>query len=222
LIGLGLVISLGRVAGDGSSAVTVGSEFTVDMMDLSDAGEAVLVVAIGRWNDSALAEVYRRHGGAVYGLARRVLGSDGRAEEVTQDVFVDLWRRPERFDPARGSLRSFLLTIAHGRSVDVLRSDRSRAAREERHSRKTAAGGYDLESQVLDLAVADRVKGVVAALPVAERQVIELAYFGGHTYREVAALLSEAEGTVKGRIRRGLRRMRDALAEEMGPAWTHA
>ena len=76
------------------------------MMDLNDAGEAVLVVAIGRWNDSALAEVYRRHGGAVYGLARRVLGSDGRAEEVTQDVFVDLWHRPERFDPARGIVES--------------------------------------------------------------------------------------------------------------------
>ncbi len=73
------------------------------MIDLCDASEVMLVVAIGRWNDSALAEVYRRHGGAVYGLARRVLGPDGRAEEVTQDVFVDLWRRPERFDPARGN-----------------------------------------------------------------------------------------------------------------------
>ena len=71
------------------SALAVGSEWTIEMMDLSDASEIVLVVAIGRWNDSALAEVYRRHGGAVYGLARRVLGTDGRAEEVTQDVFVD-------------------------------------------------------------------------------------------------------------------------------------
>jgi RNA polymerase sigma-70 factor, ECF subfamily len=202
------------------SALPVDSEWTVEMMDLSDASEVVLVVAIGRWNDSALAEVYRRHGGAVYGLARRVLGPSGRAEEVTQDVFVDLWRRPERFDAARSSLRSFLLTVAHGRSVDVLRSDRSRTAREQRSARQTATGGYDLENQVWDLTVADQVKEVVATLPMAERQVIELAYFGGHTYREVAVLLSEAEGTVKSRIRRGLRRMRDALAEEMGPAWT--
>ncbi|MGH9057768.1 MAG: sigma-70 family RNA polymerase sigma factor, partial [Acidimicrobiales bacterium] len=102
------------------------------MIDLSGAGDAMLVVAIGRWNDSALAEVYRRHGGAVHGLARRVLGSESRAEEITQDVFVDLWRRPEVFDPARGSLRSFLLTVAHRRSVDVLRSEASRAAREQR------------------------------------------------------------------------------------------
>jgi RNA polymerase sigma-70 factor, ECF subfamily len=189
------------------------------MMNLKDASEVVLVVAIGRWNDSALAEVYRRHGGAVYGMAQRVLGSDGRAEEVTQDVFVDLWRRPERFDPARGSLRSFLLTVAHSRAIDVVRADSSRATREERHARRTATGDYDLENQVWDLAVADQVKQAVAALPEAERQAIELAYFGGHTYREVAALLREAEGTVKSRIRRGLRRMGDALTEEMGPTW---
>jgi RNA polymerase sigma-70 factor (ECF subfamily) len=192
----------------------------VAMMDLKNASEVILVVAIGRWNDSALAEVYRRHGGAVYGLARRVVGSDGPAEEVTQDVFVDLWRRPERFDPARGSLRSFLLAVAHGRAVDIVRADSSRVAREERHARQTAIGGYDLENQVWDLAVADQVKQAVAALPEAERQAIELAYFGGHTYQEVAALLREAEGTVKSRIRRGLQRMRDALTEEMGPAWT--
>ncbi|MGH9056777.1 MAG: RNA polymerase sigma factor, partial [Acidimicrobiales bacterium] len=97
-----------------------------------------------------------------------------------------------------------------------------RAAREQRSARETANGGYDLENQVWDLAVADQVKAVVAGLPASERQVIELAYFGGHTYREVAALLSEAEGTVKSRIRRGLARMRDALTEEMGPAWTQS
>ena len=117
-------------------------------------------------------------------------------------------------------MRSFLLTVAHGRAIDVVRSDSSRAAREERDARRTATGGYDVENQVWDLAVADQVKQAVAALPEPERQAIELAYFGGHTYREVAALLSEAEGTVKSRIRRGLRRMRDALTEEMGPAWT--
>jgi RNA polymerase sigma-70 factor (ECF subfamily) len=189
------------------------------VIDLGGASDAVLAVAIGRWNDAALAEVYRRHGGAVHGLARRVLGSDGRAEEVTQDVFVDLWRRPERFDPARGNLRAFLMTATHGRAVDILRSDTSRAAREQRSVRETATGGYDLENEVWDLAVADQVKQVVAALPNDERQVIELAYFGGHTYREVAAMLAEAEGTVKSRIRRGLRRMRAGLHDETGPAW---
>jgi RNA polymerase sigma-70 factor, ECF subfamily len=189
------------------------------MIDLDGASDAALLVAVGRWNDSALAELYRRHGGAVHGLARRVLGSGGRADEVTQDVFVDLWRRPEIFDPNRGSLRSFLLTVAHRRSVDVVRSESSRAAREERNARDTAEGSYNLENQVCDLVVAEQVKQVVSALPDSERRVIELAYFGGHTYREVAAILSEAEGTVKSRIRRGLRRMRDALSEDMGPVW---
>jgi RNA polymerase sigma-70 factor (ECF subfamily) len=96
--------------------------------------------------------------------------------------------------------------------VDVLRSDSSRRRREERDVRRAAEAGYDLEHEVLDLSVAEQVKGAVAALPVGERQAIELAYFGGHTYREVAALLEQPEGTVKSRIRAGLHRMRDELA----------
>ena len=113
------------------------------MIDLGSAGDAVLVVAIGRWREEALAEVYRRHGGAVHGLARRVVGSDALADEVTQDVFVDLWKRPERFDPGRGALRTFLLTSAHGKAVDVVRSESSRRAREERTARETVVAGYD-------------------------------------------------------------------------------
>jgi RNA polymerase sigma-70 factor (ECF subfamily) len=190
------------------------------MLELGGASDANLVVGIGRWNESALSEVYRRHGGAVHALARRVLGPGGRAQDVTQDVFVDLWNRPQRFDPARGSLRSFLVTVAHSRAVDIVRSDVARAAREQRTARETATGGYDLETEVWDLTLADQVKEAVGALPEPERRVIELAYFGGHTYREVASMLGEPEGTVKSRIRRGLRRLRDSLADEMGPAWT--
>jgi RNA polymerase sigma-70 factor (ECF subfamily) len=191
----------------------------VDMLDLHGAGDATLVVAIGRWNESALAEVYRRHGGAVHALAKKILGSDSRADDLTQEVFVELWRRPERFDSARGSLRAFLVTIAHGRAVDLLRSDSARAAREQRSARDTATGGYDLEHHVWDLAVADQVRQAVGSLPEGERRAIELAYFGGHTYREVAVMLGEAEGTVKSRIRRGLSRLRDSLVDEMGPSW---
>ena len=89
-----------------------------------------LMVAIGRWQETALAEVYRRHGGAVHNLARRVLGSDDLAEEVTQEVFVELWNRPERFDATRGSLRTMLVTQAHGKAVDLVRSEVARAKRE--------------------------------------------------------------------------------------------
>jgi RNA polymerase sigma-70 factor, ECF subfamily len=187
---------------------------------LQDASDPVLVVAIGRWREDALAEAYRRHAGAVYGLARRVLGDPAIAEEVVQEVFLRLWNMPDKFDPGRGSLRSFLLAQAHGRAVDLLRADTSRRQREERDARQTAEGGYDIEHEVWDLALADQVKEVMAALPEEERKAIELAYFGGRTYREVAAALGAPEGTVKSRIRTGLRRMRAGLSDAgIGATW---
>jgi len=178
---------------------------------LQDTSDSSLVMAIARYREDALAEAYRRHAGAVFALARRVLADLTTAEEVVQEVFLRLWNQPDKFDPDRGSLRSYLLAQTHGRSVDLLRSDTSRRRREEREARQTAEAGYDLEYEVWDLTVADKVKEVVAGLPTAERRAIELAYFGGHTYREVATLLGEPEGTVKSRIRAGLQRMRSAL-----------
>ena len=168
-------------------------------------------MAVARWQEDALAEIYRRHAGAVFGLAKHLLFDNVLAEEVTQEVFVRLWREPERFDPARGTLRTFLLSVTHGRAVDLLRSEGSRRAREER-SRSVAEAGYDLEQEVFELATAERVREAVAKLPGAERKAIELAYFGGHTYREVAAIQNEPEGTVKSRIRSGLRRMESELS----------
>ncbi|MGH3495546.1 MAG: sigma-70 family RNA polymerase sigma factor [Sciscionella sp.] len=160
-----------------------------------------------------MAEVYRRHGGAVHALARRLLCHDPPAEEITQEVFLDLWQHPEKFDAQRGTLRSFLLARTHGRSVDVIRSEESRRRREDRSSRETATAGYDLERHVWDLTVAEQVKEAIAALPEDMREPIELAYFGGRTYREVAAMLHAPEGTVKSRIRVGLTRLRADLAE---------
>lgn len=183
----------------------------VGHIDRQDASDAALVVAIGRWQQDALAEVYRRHGGAVFHLARNVLSDASRAEEIVQEVFLRLWNSPERFDPDRGSLRSFLLVQAHARSVDVVRSDVARRDREDRMSREAATAGYDLEHEALDLVVGEHVKDALAALSDGERRAIELAYFGGHTYREVARVLGEPEGTVKSRIRSGLVRLRGAL-----------
>ncbi|HEX2273840.1 MAG TPA: sigma-70 family RNA polymerase sigma factor [Acidimicrobiales bacterium] len=182
-------------------------------MSLSDAGDAALVVAIGRWRQDALAEAYRRHAGAAFALARRLLNDRELAEEVLQEVFLRLWNEPERFDPERGSLRSYLLAQVHGRSVDLLRSETSRRRREEREARETAEHGVDIEREVIDLTVASQVKEVVAGLPSDERKAIELAYFGGHTYRQVAVLLDQPEGTVKSRIRSGLRRLRQDLVD---------
>jgi RNA polymerase sigma-70 factor (ECF subfamily) len=188
---------------------------------LTDASDTALVLAVGRYHDDALAEVFRRHAGAVFGLARRVLGDQGRAEEIVQEIFVRLWNEPERFDPERGSLRSFLLAQTHGRAVDLLRSDTARRNREDREARVAAEAGYDLEHEVWDLAVADQVRSAVVSLPEDERRAIELAYFGGCTYREVAEQLGAPEGTIKSRIRAGLRRMRVALADSaMGVTWS--
>ncbi|HEV3282193.1 MAG TPA: sigma-70 family RNA polymerase sigma factor [Acidimicrobiales bacterium] len=183
------------------------------MADARQASDANLVVAVGRWRQQALAEIYRRHGGAVYGLARRILRSDPPAEEITQEVFLDLWNRPEKFDAQRGTLRSYLLARTHGKSVDFVRSEVARRQREERTSRQTATAGYDIDHEVWDIAVADQVQEALGALPDELRHPIQLAYFGGHTYQEVARILNEPEGTVKSRIRSGLRRLRTNLAD---------
>lgn len=184
------------------------------MADLRQASDATLVVSVARWQQPALAEVYRRHGGAVYGLARRILRSDPPAEEITQEVFLDLWNQPEKFDAQRGTLRSYLLARTHGKAVDLVRSEEARRRREERISRQTATAGYDIDHEVWDLAVAGQVQDALGALPEDLRQPIQLAYFGGHTYREVARILGEPEGTVKSRIRSGLGRLRTFLAEQ--------
>lgn len=179
--------------------------------DVREQSDAALVLGIARYRQDALAEVYRRHGGAVYALAMRVVGDGGNAEEIVQEVLLKLWSNPDRFDPERGSLRSFLLTQTHSRAVDLLRRDGSRRRREETDAVRTAEAGYDLEHEVWDLAVAEQVRDAMGALPVTERKPIELAYFGGHSYREVALMLDEPEGTVKSRIRSGLRRLRSEL-----------
>lgn len=192
-------------------------------MSLRDSSDAALVVAIGRWRQDALAEAYRRHAGAAFALARRLLVDRQLAEEVLQEVFLRLWNQPERYDPDRGSLRSYLLAQTHGRSVDLLRSETSRRRREEREARETAEHGVDIEREVVDLTVASQVKEVVAGLPTDERKAIELAYFGGHTYRQVAAMLDQPEGTVKSRIRSGLRRMRQDLVDAgVGVSWAES
>jgi len=183
------------------------------MHHLDEVSDAQLVTSIARYSEVALAEAYRRHGGAVFGLARRVLQNPTEAEDVTQEVFLRLWNQPDRFDPDRGSLRSFLLAQAHGRAVDAVRSSSSRRARESRDAMRTAEAEYDMQHEVWDLAVADQVAHAMGELPDEERRAIELAYFDGRTYREVAQLLDQPEGTVKGRIRNGMRRMSAVLAD---------
>ncbi len=179
--------------------------------DLKELSDAALVVSIARWDQDALAEAYRRHSGAVFALARRVLDSAAQAEEVVQEAFVRLWTRPERFDPGRGSLRSYLLTEAHSRSVDLIRSESARRRRQDRASQRSVVADYDVQREVDDVIVAEQVREALQGLSDGEREAIELAYFGGYSYREVARQLGQPEGTIKTRIRTGLGRLRAGL-----------
>jgi RNA polymerase sigma-70 factor, ECF subfamily len=175
--------------------------------------DAVLVVAIGRGQQRALAEIYHRHGGQAFRLAERLLVDAKRAEDVVQDVFLQLWRDPESFDAERASLRTWLLLKTHGKAVDHIRAEAARRGREERLLNDRTNNGTDLDREIWDLTVADRVQQAVGELPEGERQAINLAYFGGHTYTEVAAVLGEPEGTVKSRIRKGLTTLRRSLGD---------
>jgi RNA polymerase sigma-70 factor, ECF subfamily len=183
---------------------------TASFTETDDVG---LVIAIARYLPDALAEAYRRHAGAVFGLAQRMLWERGIAEEMVQEIFLRLWEQPERFDRSRGSLRSFLLMDTHARCVDRLRADARRREREARSARAALVADYDVSLEAWDLNVGDQVREAMSTLSDGEREAIELAYFGGHTYREVARMLEQPEGTVKSRIRTGLTRLRQQLLD---------
>lgn len=176
-------------------------------------GDAALVGAIAEGDRAALAEAYAEHGSRVHALVLGVCG-DARADDLTREVFLRLWNFPRRYRPDQGSLRGYLLMQAHSRAVDVLRRDSVRTAKEDVAAPAPAAptGDPDPTLVVLERAAVD--KAAAAALPEVERQPIVLAYFGGHTYREVATLLDVPEETVKSRIRSGLDRLRSSAARQ--------
>ncbi len=180
--------------------------------DLGEVDDSELVAAIILRGESAMAEVVRRHRQPVVAFAYRLVGDRERADEIAQDVFLRLWERSSRFDVQRGSLRAFLLAITHGRALDVMRSDSSRRAREKRDAVRTIAPDSGVEVEVVAKTVADAVHDALSQLPEPERRAVELAYFGGYSYRTVARMLDEPEGTVKSRIRSGLGRLRRLLA----------
>lgn len=173
-----------------------------------------LVISIATGSHDALAEAYSRHGAGVHRVAQRVCG--GRAADVTQEVFLGLWRRPERFDPERGTLGAFLRVQAHGRAVDLLRADGARRAREVTDHRRSRDPAAPVEDVAMGRLAGDGVWQLLSRLGDAERRAITLAYFGDHSYREVATLLGLPEGTVKSRIRAGLARLRAGLADGPG------
>ena len=183
------------------------------MQEIDDESDVQLLTRFTSYSDMGLAELYRRHSDAVYLTSRRVLNSTTEAEDVTQDVFLRLWKQPERFDPSRGTLRAFLLAQAHARSVDAIRTLNARRRREAGDAYRTADADHDILHDFWALVRGDHLSRALGELPDDERRAIELAYFDGCTYIEVAQLLDQPEGTVKSRIRNGMRRMRTALVE---------
>lgn len=177
--------------------------------------DARLVAGIGDRDQAALRAAYEQHASAVMGVAVGVLKDRDLAEDIVQEVYVRLWDRPERFDPARGSLRSFLQMDAHGRSIDLIRSMRASQARDRADHAKTASTPTPgTEELAMDSVVSSRVHAALDELPEDQRTPIALAFFDGHSYREVAERLRLPEGTVKSRIRAGMRRLRLVLAAE--------
>ena len=169
---------------------------------------------------SVLSDLYDQFGSYVFGLAARVIGDRHAAEDVTQDVFLSIWERPEAFEPSRGRLRTFLGTLAHRRAVDVVRREEAR----RRRAARDAATGVpipDVGELAMAIVAAEQVRAEVDRLPREQREAIELAYFGGRTYRQVAEELGIPEGTAKSRMRLGLSRIAQALEVQGADlAWT--
>ncbi len=157
--------------------------------------------------------VYEKHAGAVYAMARR-FGGASVAADLTQDVFVRLWRNPHRFDPERGSLRAFLVAVTRNLAIDRTRSDASSRTRDRRvaSDRGLAPPILDLNDVIVRSSEAERVMAAIRTLSVPCRDAIVTAFYGGLTYRETATVLSEPEGTIKSRIRQALVQLRNELA----------
>lgn len=170
--------------------------------------------AESNWRDR-IVEAFREHRGAVYGVARRYCDDDAAAD-VTQEVFLRVWNNRAGFDEARGNIRQYLCTIARGIAIDHLRRKSSQQGRDTRHATITTRieVDSDLTAQMIDAEVAGRVQAALAQLQTGERHAIVMAFFGEMSYREVAIRLGVAEGTAKSRIRSGLAKLRDDLAND--------
>lgn len=179
-----------------------------------DPHEGVLQRA-GRGDQQAFADLYDALVARVHGVVLRVVRDPAQTEEVVQEVFVELWRLAPRYDGSRGSVAAWAATIAHRRAVDRVRSEQSSRARVEREMQHAGSDRDVVSEQVVgrDTTAFDqrRVRRALSRLTDMQREAVELAYFGGHTYREVAVLLGQPEGTIKTRIRDGMIRLRDEL-----------
>jgi len=170
-----------------------------------------LLVRAAKGDEAAFADFYDRTSAAVHGLARRVVRDPARAEEITQEVYLQVWRTATRFEPSRGSARSWLITLTHRRAGEVVRHDQASTNREARYD---WSGGPDIdvvEDTVSTRLEHEQVRRCLSSLTELQHEAVTLAYYGGNTYAEVATLLDVNPATVKTRMRDGLIRLRDCL-----------
>src|SRR5499427_4156892 len=177
----------------------------------ADADLDALLTLVARGDQGAFEALYERLARPAYGLIRRVLRDPAQSEEVTQEVLLEVWRTASRFDPAKGSAATWVLTIAHRRAIDRVRSETAAAERELRSAAPPPAAVDEVAERVEASLEAERVRRCLDGLTDLQRESITLAYYSGYSYPQVAALLDVALGTVKTRIRGGLIRLRDCL-----------
>jgi RNA polymerase sigma-70 factor (ECF subfamily) len=190
----------------------------VEVEDLQRLADEDLMPLVERKEPAAFEVVYDRHGGAAYSLAYRIVGDRLVAEDVTQEAFLSVWRSGARFDRTRGSVRTWLLGVVRNRAIDVLRRESGRAptvsleleAVPEQESRFEPT-----DTEALRRETSREVRGALAHLPEDQVQVVQLAYFGGLSHTEIAEVLGMPLGTVKGRMRLAMEKMRATLAEGM-------
>lgn len=172
----------------------------------------VLLLRVARGDQEAFELLFRHVAGAVLGVARRVLRDPEQAQEVAQEVMVEVWRTAPRFDPDRGSVMTWVLTMAHRRAVDRVRSAQASTDREHRVARQEHVTPFDEVAEAVEARFErQQVRTALGSLTEVQREAVELAYYGGLTQREVATLLGLPLGTVKTRMRDGLIRLRDEL-----------
>jgi RNA polymerase sigma-70 factor (ECF subfamily) len=175
-----------------------------------------LMPLIGDKDPRAFAVFYDRHGGVAFSLAYRIVGERAAAEDVTQEAFISVWRSGARYDRARGSVRAWMLGIVRNRAIDLLRSRAGRAPNldfDDDSILEQRPAAELTEDEALRRETADEVRGAIGGLPGEQSKVIELAYFGGFSHSEIAEMLGVPLGTVKGRMRLGLEKIRSELAE---------
>jgi RNA polymerase sigma-70 factor (ECF subfamily) len=187
--------------------------------DLAHLSDEALVALVARGDDGALAELYDRYGRVAYGVALRVLRDAALAEDAVQEAFVTLWRTAARFVPERARASTWLLTLVHRRAVDAVRREQRRRTEPLEQAPDPTTSGAD--DDALLRFERERVQDALAQLPDAQREALELAYFGGFTQAELADRLGQPLGTIKSRMFSGLRRLAELLGEgEQEDAWT--